>query len=147
MTDIFDEMLHEGVNEIKSRIISNTEALGFPSIVTGDIEVNRVIDSLPLIAVIPVGDGSGQSTPHLTGAEEEHRFPIDIIGYYRMDEAHEYEPIQKYGYACKRLFQGDGLKIKRLNIRRSSIRFGEYVVVNKLIYTFRVTLNMITIGE
>lgn len=147
MTNIEDK-LEDAVNELITRIKINSDGVGNPKKVVGDIELPKILDTIPCVAVIPVAEGVDSVTPHMTGDESTHRFNIDIVGYYKGWEPHSPTDIQRYGYSCLRLVKGIGHNIGGLSVRSgTTVRFGEFLVVDKLIYTFRITLNMISISK
>jgi hypothetical protein len=143
-----EQKIEDAVDELILRIKSNGSNIGNPKMVTGDIELPKILDKLPLIAVIPIAEGTDSVTPHMTGDEDTHRFPIDIIGYFKGWEPHSPTDIQRYGYSCLRLVKGVGHNIGGLSVQSgSTVRFGEFLIGDKLVYTFRITLNMITISN
>lgn len=143
-----EQKIEDAVEELIKRLSFDSAGVGSPKIVAGDIELPRVIDKLPQIAIIPIAEGTDSVTPHMTGDEDTHRFPIDIIGFYKGWEPHSPTDIQRYGYSCLRLVKGVGHNIGGLSVQSgSSVRFGEFLIGDKLVYTFRITLNMITISK
>ncbi len=138
------EIIDAGVDELIKRLQSHGGLLGNPKFVEERIEPPEDIE-LPAIFVVPVSDAGDSLDFHLTSADTEHSFPITIVGYYTFKGTGHYRTLRRYGYECLRLVKGTGQKFRGLNIRGSArIQFGYYTMIDVIVYTFSITLDVKT---
>jgi hypothetical protein len=130
-----------------SRLNSNVVALGnFIAIKERDQEPSVLADHVnltPVLVVMPLSNRSDNMRMTMgTTGEVYHRFTLTITGYYAFDDlTTSIRTLRGYAYTCFDLFRGSNQQVAAAYITGASVNPGYFVMVDKPIYKWNVTLN------
>ena len=146
------EFVNGIVDEVISRITTNSTELGGIVEVLEKDEDPALIENLPVVFVIPIGDGD-LTLQNIQGMDGNYvDFPIHVVGiykYYGIDSSGNDEiaqgirPTRNYGIICNSLFSGDEVVIDT-NVARlsSSVRFGYWTSTDYTLHYFYLTITV-----
>jgi len=136
---------------IITRLNTNVVALGnFIAIKERDQEPSVLAESasyLPVIVVMPLSNKVDTFTETIgTTGEIYHRFSFSISGYYVFSGLDaDIRTMRGYAYTCLDLFRGSNSQVSIAHVTGGTVDPGYFVLVDKPLYKWIVTLNMIMI--
>lgn len=135
-------------DEIISRLNTNKVALGnFISVKERDQEPSVLADHpdlTPVLVVMPLSNKPDVMDITTGGTEIQHKFSLSITGYYIFNDLDDdIRTMRGYAYTCFDLFRTvNGRQVSYAQVIGGSVNPGYFVLVDKPIYKWIVTLNM-----
>lgn len=138
---------------VRARILANATALGgIVTIKDRDEDPAVLADNavgLPMVCVIPLGDGTDSVNFSMGSNDWLHEFTIRIVGYYRFSEDNkdpfkDLAEVREYAYNTLELFRGatKAAFYPGANATGGTIDLGYFIMEDYVIYRYDIALKI-----